>query len=128
LRRWPARLAALAFSVVRTVPTAPIAAGSLVVGYAVAVASGSRPLGGAVLAAGGLLCALLWLRRRGLRTALELTAAGLGALVLSHVLALATGAWPAVVAVSIAMAGAAWVRADVPSGTRSRMRAGAGIE
>ena len=35
-------------------PTAAVAAGSLIGGYAVAVGSGSRPLGGLVLAAGGL--------------------------------------------------------------------------
>ena len=32
-------------------PTAPVAAGSLIVGYVVARESGVRPLGGAVLAA-----------------------------------------------------------------------------
>lgn len=38
------------------VPTAPIAAGSLVGGYLVARETGVRPLGGVVLAAGGAYC------------------------------------------------------------------------
>jgi hypothetical protein len=38
--------------------------------------------------------------------------AGLAAFVLSHVLARAIGAWPAVLLVSAALAVAAWLRAD----------------
>jgi len=41
---------------VRSLPTAPVAAGSLIAGYAVAVASGSRALGGVVLVLAGLWC------------------------------------------------------------------------
>lgn len=37
---------------------------------------------------------------------------GLGAFVLSHVLALAVGAWPSVLIVSAAMAAATWTQAD----------------
>jgi len=96
----------------REIPTAPVAAGALIAGYAVAVASGSRPLGGVVLAAGGLWCAHAWWRRRGSRTALALSGAGLAAFALSHVLALAIGAWPSVLVVSAAMAALAWSRAD----------------
>ncbi len=96
----------------REIPTAPVAAGSLLAGYAVAVASGSRPLGGVVLAAGGLWCAHAWWRRCGARTALALGGAGLAAFALSHVLALAIGAWPSVLLVSAAMAALAWSRAD----------------
>jgi hypothetical protein len=93
-------------------PTAPLAAGSLIAGYAVASASGSRPLGGLVLGAGGICCLELWRRRRGSRTALELGAAGLLAFALSHVLALAIGAWPAVLLMAAALAALAWTRAD----------------
>ena len=99
----------------REIPTAPVAAGSLIAGYAVAVASGSRPLGGAVLAAGGVWCAHAWWRRQSPRTALALSAAGLAAFALSHVLALALGAWPSVLLVSAAMAALAWTCADAPS-------------
>jgi hypothetical protein len=67
-------------------PTAPIAAAGLVAGFGVAVATGSRPLGGAVLAACGLTCIAVWLRRDGARVTVELTAAGLAAFVVSHLL------------------------------------------
>lgn len=103
--------------VTRVLPTAPVAAGTLIAGYAVAIASGSRPLGGVVLLAGGLWCVREWLRRNDTRTALVLACAGLAAFVVSHVLALAIGAWPAVLLVAAAMAIATWVRAD----TRPRL-------
>lgn len=100
-------------------PTAAIAAGSLIAGYAVAVGSGSRPLGGVVLAAGGLCCARIWTRRHGLRTAASLTGVGLAAFVLSHLLALAIGAWPAVLSVAAVTGAIVWVRSDSPSGLRA---------
>jgi hypothetical protein len=97
---------------VRLTPTAPIAAGTLVVGYAVAATTGSRALGGVILLAGGLWCIQTWNKRHGARTALTLASLGFAAFVLSHVLALAIGAWPAVLLVAVAMAAAAWNRAD----------------
>ena len=97
---------------VRSTPTAPVAAASLIAGYAVAVGTGSRPLGGVVLAAGGLWCVREWARRNDGRTALVLGLAGFAAFVLSHVLARAIGAWPAVLLVAAALAVAAWLRAD----------------
>ncbi len=96
----------------RRLPTAPIAAASLIAGYAVAAGTGSRPLGGVVLAAGGLWCIREWARRNDTRTAVILGCAGLAAFVISHVLALAIGAWPAVLLVAAALALAAWLRAD----------------
>jgi hypothetical protein len=102
---------------VRTLPTAPLAAGSLIAGYAVAAGSGSRPLGGVVLAVGGVWCIWVWVRRRGPRTAATLAGVGFAALVLSHVLALAIGAWPSVLVVAAATAAAAWTLADAhPAG------------
>jgi hypothetical protein len=97
---------------VRPTPTAPLAAGSLIAGYAVVVATGSRPLGGVVLAIGGLWCIWIWRRRHGGRTAATLAGVGFAALVLSHVLALAVGAWPAVLIVAAATAAATWALAD----------------
>ena len=97
---------------VRSTPTAPVAAASLIAGYAVAVGTGSRPLGGVVLAAGGVWCIREWARRNDARTALVLGLAGFAAFVLSHVLARAIGAWPAVLLVAAALAVAAWLRAD----------------
>jgi hypothetical protein len=96
----------------RAFPTAPIAAGSLIAGFAVAVGTGSRPLGGVVLLAGGLWCVREWTRRNDTRTAIVLACAGLAAFVVSHLLARAIGAWPAVLLVAAAMALVTWVRAD----------------
>jgi hypothetical protein len=96
----------------RAVPTAPVAAASLIVAYAVVVASGSRPLGGVVLAVGGLWCIYAWLRRHGARTATTLGCVGLGLFIASHLLALVVGAWPSVLIVAGVMAWVAWVRAD----------------
>ncbi len=96
----------------RTIPTAPIAAASFVVGYAVVVATGSRTVGGVVLALGGLWCIYAWLQRRGTRTAATLGCVGLALFVASHLLALAIGAWPSVLVVAAVMGVVAWVRAD----------------
>jgi hypothetical protein len=100
---------------VRRSPTAPVAAASLIAGYAVAVATGSRPLGGLVLLAGGAWCIRAWLRETDAKTAATLTAVGLAAFVLAHVLALAIGAWPSVLLVAAATAAIVWRRADAPS-------------
>jgi hypothetical protein len=102
----------LARSGLRAIPTAPVAAASLIAGYAVAAGTGSRPLGGLVLAAGGLWCIREWRRRNDTRTAVILGCSGFAAFVLSHVLALALGAWPAVLLAAAAIALAAWLRAD----------------
>jgi len=99
-------------------PTAAIAAGSLIGGYAVAAGTGSRPLGGLVLAAGGLYCVRVWNRRHGARTAAVLGGVGLAAFALSHVLALAIGAWPSVLTVAALTGTVVWVRSDAPSGLR----------
>lgn len=96
----------------RPVPTAPVAAASLIVAYAVAVSTGSRPLGGVVLALGGLWCIQAWRRRHGTRTAALLACVSLAAFIFSHVLALAIGAWPSVVLVSVVVAAFAWTQAD----------------
>jgi hypothetical protein len=94
------------------IATAPLAAGGLIGAYAVAVLSGSRPLGGIVLAAFGLACIAIWLRRDGRRTTILLTAIGLLAFALSHLLGGLIGAWPAVLVVSAATAAACWVLSD----------------
>jgi hypothetical protein len=94
------------------VPTAPLAAGGLVAGFAVAVATGSRPLGGVVLAACGLTCIAVWLRRDGGRVTAQLTVAGLLAFAVSHVLGRVIGAWPSVIVVSAVTAGLCWWLSD----------------
>jgi hypothetical protein len=98
--------------VVRQFPTAPVAAGSLIVGYAVVLATGSRTLGGVVLAIGGLWCIHAWASRHGTRTATTLGCIGLALFVASHLLALVVGAWPSVLVVATVMAAVAWARAD----------------
>ena len=96
----------------RDLPTAPICGAGLLGGYAVAVASGSRPLGGVLLAACGLACISIWIRRDGTRTAALLTGFGLFAFALSHVLGILIGAWPAVLLVSFVAAGVCWSVSD----------------
>jgi hypothetical protein len=96
----------------RPLPTAPLAASSLIASYGVVAATGSRPLGGVVLAAGGLCCIGIWRRRHGTRTAAQLGAVGFVAFVVSHVLALGVGAWPAVLIVAALTAAATWTLAD----------------
>jgi hypothetical protein len=93
-------------------PTAPVAAAGLIAGFGVAVTTGSRPLGGAVLAACGLACIAVWRHRDGTRVTVQLTAAGLAAFALSHLLGLVIGAWPSVIVVSAATAGLCWQLSD----------------
>jgi hypothetical protein len=89
-----------------------LAAAGLIGGFAVAKATGSRPLGGVVLVAFGLLCIGIWLRRDGRRTAARLTVAGLVAFALSHALGPLIGAWPAVILVAAATATLCWRVSD----------------
>lgn len=110
-------------STIARIPTAALAAGTLIAGYAVAVSSGSRLLGGLVLAAGGLCCARIWMRREGPRTAAALTAVELAAFAGSHLLAHAIGAWPAVLSVSALTAAIVWIRFDAPSAARTEAHA-----
>ena len=100
-----------------TVRTAPIAAVGFVGGFAVAVASGSRALGGVVLGICGLVCIAIWLRRDGRQIALRLALAALVAFVLSHALGLVIGAWPAVLLTAAGTAALCWRVSD------SRVRA-----
>lgn len=93
-------------------PTALVAAASLIAGFAVAVGTGSRPLGGVVLAIGGLWCIQTWTRRHGRRTAVILGCVGFGAFVVSHLLGLVIGAWPSVLFVSVVVAVIVWTQAD----------------
>jgi hypothetical protein len=96
--------------------TAPIAAAGLIGGFGIAVASGSRPLGGLVLAVCGLTCIAIWLRRDGRRTAALLALAGLVAFAASHALGLLIGAWPAVLLVAVGAALLCWRVSDAHAG------------
>jgi hypothetical protein len=97
---------------VHTVPSSVVAALTLVAGYAVAAATGVRPLGGLVLLAGLGLCWVLWTDLAGRTAALALVVAFVVAFIGSHLLALAIGAWPSVLVVAALMAGLAWLVAD----------------
>ncbi|MGZ4638521.1 MAG: hypothetical protein ACXV2J_05610, partial [Actinomycetes bacterium] len=77
--------------------------------------TGVRALGGLVLLAGLAWCVTLWRRRRGTTVAAGLAAAFLALFVVSHLLALAIGAWPSVIVVSLLMMGLAWSVADAPA-------------
>ncbi len=99
-----------------SVPTWPVAAGSLAVGFAVAQATGIRPLGGVVLVAGAGWCALRWRAERGTGVAVALVAIYLAAFVASHLIADTFGTWGAVALVSALVGLAAWGLADRASG------------
>jgi hypothetical protein len=108
---------------VRRIPTALLAAATLVLSWGVVEASGSRTIGGLVLAAGGIVCIVIWVRRDGPRTAAALGACGLIAFALSHVIALALGAWPSVLIVAVAMAAIAWIKSDARAPRRVALSA-----
>ena len=95
------------------VPTSLLAALGLITGFGTASGTGSRPAGGIVMALFGLTCIYFWVRRDGNGTALRLTLVGLTAFVLSHVIGLVIGAWPAVFLVSAVTAWLCWRWSDV---------------
>jgi hypothetical protein len=79
---------------------AAAAGATLVVGFGVAQATGSRPLGGVVLLAGATACGAWWWRTSGPLRALGAVGVGGVAFVVSHPLGNAVGAWPAVLLVA----------------------------
>lgn len=94
---------------VRAVGSAPapvLVSAGLVGGYATARATGSRPLGGAVLAAAGAAAAHQWWHRGGPATTAVLGGLYVLGFGLSHPLAKKIGAWPSVLAVAAANAAA----------------------
>lgn len=93
-------------------PTAPVAAGSLVAGFALARGTGVRPLGAVPLALGGGWCSLQWRRRAGAPVAAVLVALYAAAFVGSHPLGKRIGAWPSVLSVAAVSGAASWVLAD----------------
>ena len=92
--------------------TWPVAAGSLVLGFAVAQATGVRPLGGVVLVAGAGWCALRWREKVGTGRAAGLVGLYLAAFAGSHVLAHSIGAWPSVAVVTAVVAAGSYAVAD----------------
>jgi hypothetical protein len=94
------------------IPTAPVVAASLLGGYLVARETGVRPLGGAVLAAGGLVAGREWVRHAGPLATTGLVAVYLGGFGASHPLAKKIGPWPAVLGAAGASALASWAVSD----------------
>jgi hypothetical protein len=97
-------------------PTWPVAAGSLVLGFGVAQATGVRPIGGLVLVAGAGWCVLRWRAQAGNRVAAGLAALYLAAFAASHLIADALGTWGSVAATSGVVGLATWALADRPGG------------
>lgn len=108
-----------------TLPTWPVAALSLIAGFAVADATGVRPLGGIVLVAAAAWCLVRWRARAGTGRAVALVAFYAAAFAASHALADVLSTWGAVLAVAAAVAAASWVLAD-SSSHGSTAAAGAG--
>jgi hypothetical protein len=98
-----------------TQATWPVASGSLLLGFAVAQATGVRPLGGVVLALGAGWCGLRWLRSVGAARTEALVGVYIGMFVLSHVIAGVVGTWPAVVLAAAVTGLAVLLVADVPA-------------
>jgi hypothetical protein len=108
-------MTALADRARATAMTWPVASGSLVAGFAVAQATGVRPLGGVVLAAGAGWCAVRWRRTVGIARTAALVGVYIAAFVASHVIADAVGTWPAVFIVAAVTGLAALLVADIPA-------------
>lgn len=98
-----------------TAATWPVASGSLVAGFAVAQATGIRPLGGIVLAAGAGWCAIRWRRAVGTGRMAGLVGLYLAAFVSSHLVADTLGTWGAVLLVAAITGLAAFLVADLPA-------------
>jgi hypothetical protein len=107
----------------RPLPTWPIAAGALLLGFGVAELTGVRALGGLVLVAGALACGLRWRLLVGLPRALALVALFLAGFALAHPLGDAIGAWPAVALVAAVVGAVAWRVADAPAAVPAPPRA-----
>lgn len=99
-------------------PTWPVAALSLVAGFALADATGVRALGGLVLLAAAAWCAVHWRARQGTPRALALVGFYAAAFVGSHALAGVVGAWGAVASAAALVGAAAWVLGDARSSRR----------
>jgi len=77
---------------------------TLAIGFALAQVSGNRPLGGAVLLIGAVICGFLWWRSAGALPAIASGVVFSAGFVASHPLAKVIGSWPSVAIVAIATA------------------------
>ncbi|WP_042530567.1 hypothetical protein [Corynebacterium singulare] len=94
------------------VSTATTVTLGLIGGWVTAKETGIRPLGGVILAAAGVWAGRSWWAKTNPATTAGLSALYAGAFGLSHPLAKKIGAWPSVLAVTAASAGAVYALSD----------------
>jgi hypothetical protein len=94
--------------------TWPVASGSLLLGFALAEATGIRPLGGLVMILALAWCARSWLRTAGVIRTAALVLVYVVAFGVSHLVADALSAWPSVMLAAAITALAVWALADAP--------------
>lgn len=101
-------------AVVRRLPTALVAAVTLVVGFAAAQLSGVRAVGAGVLLAGVAWCVAREARRTAWWRLGAVVVVGGACFVASHALADALGDWPAVLTAAALLAVVTWALVDAP--------------
>jgi len=97
-----------------SIPTAVVAALTLVVGFAVADLTGVRALGGVVLVAGVVWCAVR-ARAAGWWRVAAVVLVGAACFAVSHPLGGVIGAWPAVLVAALVLGVATFALVDRPS-------------
>jgi len=94
------------------VPTAVVAAVTLVVAFAVAQLSDVRALGGALLVAGVVWCVWRSVQGAGWPRTVAVVVVGAVCFVGAHLLSAVIGPWPAVLVSALVLGAIAWVLAD----------------
>lgn len=112
-------------SALSRIPTAVVAAVTLVAGFAVAEVTDVRALGGVVLLAGAAWCVARSWRTAGWWRLAGVVVVGAAAFVGSHFLGRVIGAWWAVAVAALVLGVATWFLVDAPArGARARADAG----
>ncbi|WP_421733096.1 hypothetical protein [Cellulomonas sp.] len=97
------------------VPTAAVAAVTLVVAFVVAQATDVRALGGALLVAGVAWCVWRSVHAAGWLRVAAVVLVGAVCFVGAHLLSPAFGPWPAVLLAALGLGAVAWVLTDTRS-------------
>lgn len=95
----------------RRIPTAVVAGGTLIVGFAVAMAT-TQAVGGVVLLAGVLWCVLRERRRTAWWRLGLVVLVGVACFVASHLVADRIGGWPAAVLAGVVLGAVTWSLVD----------------
>ncbi len=111
-RTGPRRAVLRARGPLATVPTAVVAAVTLVVAFAVAQLSDVRAIGGVVLVAGVAWCVWRSVRGAGWWRTAAVVLVGAVCFVGAHLLSDALGPWPSVLVAALVLAAAAWWLVD----------------